>query len=201
MPDRRRKRPRDPAPARQADDRYCLSDGHKAYLEAVEGAFGSAMRCWSKYMSRLAKAKNATVPRDSLFQSRPVRPNRCTHGQTFEGAHSGRSPVQADAEGTAGHRKWAGYGGLRRRWSCCSCKDRSVKRTSIGQRGGRQEGQDQARHKIEIAPNLILNAPSARRSKTKEAGGAKSSQGRDRFGHCYSTPVLSQNCIRPGFAS
>ena len=41
MPDRRRKRPRDPAPARQADDRYCLSDGHKAYLEAVEGAFGS----------------------------------------------------------------------------------------------------------------------------------------------------------------
>jgi hypothetical protein len=41
---------------------------------------------------------------------------------------------------------------------CCSCKDRSVKRTSIGQRGGRQEGQDQARHKIEIAPNLILNA-------------------------------------------
>jgi hypothetical protein len=32
---------RDPAPARQADDRYCLSDGHKAYLEAVEGAFGS----------------------------------------------------------------------------------------------------------------------------------------------------------------
>jgi hypothetical protein len=96
--------------------------------------------------------------RDSLFQSRPVRPNRCNHGQTFEGAHSGRSPVQADAEGTAGHRKWAGYGGLRRRWSCCSCKDRSVKRTSIGQRGGRQEGQDQARHKIEIAPNLILNA-------------------------------------------
>src|SRR5437660_11592512 len=41
MPDRRRKRPRDPAPARQADDRYCLSDGHKAYLEGVEGAFGS----------------------------------------------------------------------------------------------------------------------------------------------------------------
>ena len=35
MPDRRRKRPRDPAPARQADDRYCL------ILEAVEGAFGS----------------------------------------------------------------------------------------------------------------------------------------------------------------
>ena len=43
MPDRRRKRPRDAAPARQADDRYCLSDGHKAYLEAVEGAFGSGI--------------------------------------------------------------------------------------------------------------------------------------------------------------
>src|SRR5437773_3967727 len=28
-------------PARQADDRYCLTDGQKAYLEAVEGAFGS----------------------------------------------------------------------------------------------------------------------------------------------------------------
>ena len=71
----------------------------------ARSAATSTMRCWSKYMSRLAKAKNATVPRDSLFQSRPVRPNRCTHGQTFEGAHSGRSPVQADAEGTAGHRK------------------------------------------------------------------------------------------------
>jgi hypothetical protein len=46
-----------------------------------------------------------------------------------------------------------------------------------------------ARSAFEIAPNLILNALSARRSKTKEAGGAKSSQGRDRFGHCYSTPV------------
>jgi hypothetical protein len=30
-------------------------------------------------------------------------------------------------------------------------KDRSVKRTSVGQRGGRQDGQVQARHKIEIA--------------------------------------------------
>ena len=54
----------------------------------ARSAATSTMRCWSKYMSRLAKAKNATVPRDSLFQSRPVRPNRCTHGQTFEGAHS-----------------------------------------------------------------------------------------------------------------
>src|ERR1700730_18879655 len=88
------------------------------------------------------------------------------------------------------------WGGLRRRWSCCSCKDRSVKRTSIGQRGGRQEGQDQARHKIEIAPNLILNAPSAGRSKTKEAGGAKSSQGRDRLGHCYSTPAREDFVLR-----
>ena len=40
------------------------SDGHKAYLEAVEGAFGSRYRlcaCWSRFTARRPKASAATA--------------------------------------------------------------------------------------------------------------------------------------------
>ena len=74
MPDRRRKRPRDPAQLAKLMIDIASATAIRLILKRskARSAATSTMRCWSKYMSRLAKAKNATVPRDSLFQSRPV---------------------------------------------------------------------------------------------------------------------------------
>src|SRR3954447_707068 len=62
-------------------------------------------------------------------------------GPTFESAHQGRSPVQAGAEATAGHtadhKGRTGYGGLPRRGSCCTRKDRTAEGTQVGKRGDR----------------------------------------------------------------
>jgi hypothetical protein len=71
MPDRRRKRPRDPAQLAKLMIDIASATAIRLILKRskARSAATSTMRCWSKYMGRLAKAKNATIPRDSLFQS------------------------------------------------------------------------------------------------------------------------------------
>jgi hypothetical protein len=107
--------------------------------------------------------------RDSLFQSRPVCPNSATmakHSKERTQAEAQFKRTQKSQRATESEQAMADY--------VAAGHAVRAKTASIGQRGGRQEGQDQARHKIEIAPNLILNALSARRSKTKEAGAGPS---------------------------
>jgi len=118
------------------------------------------MRCWSKYMGRLAEGEKRYNPAAILF-SEPA-------GYAPKGApwpNIRRSALRPKPSSSGG-RRHSGPQKVSRLWRitvaaghAVRAKTARLKELPIGQRGGRQEGQDQARHKIEIAPNLILNAP------------------------------------------